>query len=169
MMNGATVESHVERTTSVINLKSAIPSAFETESYRARKHAVEQEVKDQQEKVFEELQQEVSRKEIAENSRSRKRIFSRRPIRRLKAVVVPPGLAASCRRAGSPTRICPSLTTATKLGNALPPSVTPSSLGIRTGRPPRKTAAAELEVPRSMPMIAINTPLHAITSREQCI
>ena len=47
------------------NLKSAIPSAFETDSYRARKHAVEQEVKDQQEKVFEELQQEASQKEIA--------------------------------------------------------------------------------------------------------
>jgi lon-related putative ATP-dependent protease len=47
------------------NLKSAIPSAFETESYRARKHAIEQEVKDRQEKVFEELQQEATQKGIA--------------------------------------------------------------------------------------------------------
>ncbi len=47
------------------NLKSAIPSAFETENYRARKHAIEQEVKERQEKVFEELQQEAIQKSIA--------------------------------------------------------------------------------------------------------
>ena len=47
------------------NLKSAIPSAFETENYRARKHAIEQEVKEQQEKAFEELQQEANQKSIA--------------------------------------------------------------------------------------------------------
>ncbi len=47
------------------NLKSAIPSAFETENYRARKHAIEQEVKEHQEKAFEELQQEANQKSIA--------------------------------------------------------------------------------------------------------
>jgi lon-related putative ATP-dependent protease len=47
------------------NLKSAIPSAFETESYTARKQAIEQEVKDRQEKAFGELQQEASQKSIA--------------------------------------------------------------------------------------------------------
>ncbi len=47
------------------NLKSAIPSAFETENYRARKNAIEQEVKEHQEKAFEELQQEANQKSIA--------------------------------------------------------------------------------------------------------
>jgi len=47
------------------NLKSAIPSAFETESYTARKQAIEQEVKDRQEKAFGELQREASQKGIA--------------------------------------------------------------------------------------------------------
>ena len=47
------------------NLKLAIPSAFKTESYRARKHAIEQEVKDQQEKGFEDLQQEAVQRGIA--------------------------------------------------------------------------------------------------------
>ena len=32
---------------------------------------------------------------------------------------------------------------------------TPSLEGMMTGRPPRRMAAAELEVPRSMPMVAI--------------
>ena len=47
------------------NLKSAIPSAFETENYRARKNAIEQEVKEHEEKAFEELQQEANQKSIA--------------------------------------------------------------------------------------------------------
>jgi predicted ATP-dependent protease len=47
------------------NLKSAIPSAFETENYRARKQAIEQEVKENEEKALEELQQEASQKGIA--------------------------------------------------------------------------------------------------------
>jgi predicted ATP-dependent protease len=47
------------------NLRSAIPSAFESESYRARKHVIEQEVKDQQEKIFEVLQNEAEGKGIA--------------------------------------------------------------------------------------------------------
>jgi hypothetical protein len=47
------------------NLKSAIPTAFETESYTARKQAIEQEVKNRQEKAFEKLQQEANKKGIA--------------------------------------------------------------------------------------------------------
>jgi lon-related putative ATP-dependent protease len=47
------------------NLKSAIPSAFETENYRARKQAIEQEVKENEEKALEELQKEASQKGIA--------------------------------------------------------------------------------------------------------
>jgi lon-related putative ATP-dependent protease len=46
------------------NLKSAIPSAFESENYRARKQAIEQEVKEKQEKAFDDLQQEASQKGI---------------------------------------------------------------------------------------------------------
>ncbi len=47
------------------NLKSAIPSAFESENYRARKHVIEQEVKERQEKALEGLQQEANQKGIA--------------------------------------------------------------------------------------------------------
>jgi hypothetical protein len=47
------------------NLKSAIPAAFETESYRARKQVIEQEVKLKEEKTFEQLQDEASQKDIA--------------------------------------------------------------------------------------------------------
>lgn len=47
------------------NLRSAIPSAFESESYRARKHAIEQEMKEHQEKIFELLQAEADKKGIA--------------------------------------------------------------------------------------------------------
>lgn len=49
----------------VDDLRSAIPSAFESENYRARKHVIEQEIKDQQEKAFEELQREGSQNGIA--------------------------------------------------------------------------------------------------------
>lgn len=45
-------------------LRSAIPSAFETDSYRARKQVIEQEIKDRQEKAFEEIQQEAGQKEV---------------------------------------------------------------------------------------------------------
>jgi lon-related putative ATP-dependent protease len=47
------------------NLRSAIPSAFESESYTARKHAIEQEVKEQQEKIFEDIQNQANEKGIA--------------------------------------------------------------------------------------------------------
>jgi lon-related putative ATP-dependent protease len=49
----------------VENLRSTIPSAFESESYTARKHVIEQEVKEQQEKVFEEIQRQANEKGIA--------------------------------------------------------------------------------------------------------
>jgi predicted ATP-dependent protease len=47
------------------NLRSAIPSAFESDSYRARKHVIEQEVMERQEKIFEVLQDEAEGKGIA--------------------------------------------------------------------------------------------------------
>lgn len=47
------------------NLRSAIPSAFESESYTARKHAIEQEVKEQQEKAFEDIQNQANEQGIA--------------------------------------------------------------------------------------------------------
>jgi lon-related putative ATP-dependent protease len=47
------------------NLRSAIPSAFESESYTARKHAIEQEVKEQQEKAIENIQSQANEKDIA--------------------------------------------------------------------------------------------------------
>jgi len=46
------------------SLRSVIPSTFESETYRARKQVIEQEIKDRQEKAFEEMQQEASQKEI---------------------------------------------------------------------------------------------------------
>src|SRR5512137_1581386 len=60
---------------------------------------------------------------------------------------------AACRRAGSPTSRSPSLVKATNEGNALPDETpAPSAEGMMTGRPPSMTAAAEFEVPRSMPI-----------------
>ena len=47
------------------NLRSAIPSAFESESYTARKNVIEQEVKEKQEKALEEVQREANEKGIA--------------------------------------------------------------------------------------------------------
>ena len=47
------------------NLRSALPSAFESENYRARKHVIEQEIKDRQEKVFEELQKKANEQNVA--------------------------------------------------------------------------------------------------------
>ena len=52
-------------------------------------------------------------------------------------------------------RICLSVVLVELLGNDLLPGVIPSALGIMKGRPPRSTAAAELEVLRSMPMMGI--------------
>lgn len=47
------------------NLRSAIPSAFQSETYAARKHAIEQEVKRRQEKTFEEMHRQAKEKNIA--------------------------------------------------------------------------------------------------------
>jgi lon-related putative ATP-dependent protease len=47
------------------DLRSAIPSAFQSENYRARKHVIEQDVKDQQEKAFEEVAEEGQKDQIA--------------------------------------------------------------------------------------------------------
>ena len=47
------------------NLRSAIPSVFESENYRARRHVIDQEVKEKQDKAFQEIQQEAEKKNIA--------------------------------------------------------------------------------------------------------
>ena len=47
------------------DLRSAIPSAFESENYTARKHVIEQEVKERQEKTLEEIQRQANEKGIA--------------------------------------------------------------------------------------------------------
>ncbi len=49
----------------VDNLRSAIRSAFESESYSARKHVIEQEIKERQDKSFEDIQQEADKQDIA--------------------------------------------------------------------------------------------------------
>ena len=68
-------------------------------------------------------------------------------------MTVPSGLDTACRLAGSPTSNCPSLVKATKEGNAFPATDVPSALGIMVGRPATIAAAAELLVPKSIPMI----------------
>lgn len=49
----------------VEDLRSAIPSAFESESYTARKNVIEQEVKQRQEKALDEVQSQANEKGIA--------------------------------------------------------------------------------------------------------
>ena len=63
------------------------------------------------------------------------------------------GFVTACLRAGSPTKSSPSLENATTDGNAFPPTVAPSAAGIIVGLPPITTAAAELLVPKSIPII----------------
>jgi len=46
------------------NLRSAIPSAFETETYRSRKQVIEQEVKERKEKALEGIQQQAGEQSI---------------------------------------------------------------------------------------------------------
>ncbi len=65
------------------------------------------------------------------------------------------GFVTACLRAGSPTMRSPSLENATTDGNAFPPTVVPSAAGIIVGLPPITTAAAELLVPKSIPIIFI--------------
>ena len=62
------------------------------------------------------------------------------------------GLVTACLLAGSPTRSSPSLENATTEGKAFPPTVAPSAAGIIVGFPPITTAAAELLVPKSIPI-----------------
>ncbi len=65
------------------------------------------------------------------------------------------GLVTACRLAGSPTKSSPSLENATTDGNAFPPTVAPSAAGTMVGFPPITTAAAELLVPKSIPIIFV--------------
>jgi hypothetical protein len=65
------------------------------------------------------------------------------------------GFDTACLRAGSPTKRCPSFVNATTDGNALPPKLVPSALGMIVGRPWSNTAAAELLVPKSIPIILL--------------
>ena len=62
------------------------------------------------------------------------------------------GFVTACLRAGSPTKSSPSLEKATTDGNAFPAAVWPSAAGIIVGFPPIITAAAELLVPKSIPI-----------------
>ena len=65
------------------------------------------------------------------------------------------GFVIDCLLAGSPTKSSPSLENATTDGNALPPTVAPSAAGMIVGFPPMTTAAAELLVPKSIPIILV--------------
>ncbi|GBC75784.1 hypothetical protein HRbin06_01106 [archaeon HR06] len=67
--------------------------------------------------------------------------------------MVPSGFTVACLLAGSPTKISPSFVKATTDGNIFPATVGPSALGITMGLPPSIMAAAELVVPRSIPII----------------
>jgi hypothetical protein len=49
----------------VEDLRTAIPGAFETEEYRARKHVIEEEFKERQEKAFGAVEQEAQSQGIA--------------------------------------------------------------------------------------------------------
>jgi lon-related putative ATP-dependent protease len=49
----------------VDDLRSTIPSAFQTENYQARRQAIEREIKERQEKAFGEVQEEANRQNIA--------------------------------------------------------------------------------------------------------
>ena len=80
---------------------------------------------------------------------------SSEPIFLLAAMIVLSGLVTACLLAGSPTINSPSLLNATTEGNALPPTVAPSAAGIIVGLPPITTAAAELLVPKSIPIILV--------------
>ena len=69
--------------------------------------------------------------------------------------MVPSGLVTACLRAGSPTSSSPSLVNATYEGKAFPPMLVPSALGMIVGLPPSMTDAAELLVPKSIPIILV--------------
>ena len=75
------------------------------------------------------------------------------PIFRFASRIVFSGLVTACLLAGSPTKSSPSFENATTDGNALPATVVPSAAGINVGLPPCITDAAELLVPKSIPII----------------
>src|SRR3989338_3816103 len=75
------------------------------------------------------------------------------PIFLFAAVTVPSGFETACLLAGSPTKNWPSFVNATTDGNALPYNEAPSALGTITGFPACITDAAQLLVPKSMPII----------------
>ena len=77
------------------------------------------------------------------------------PIFLLAATIVLSGFVTACLLAGSPTKRSPSFVKATTEGNALPPTVAPSAAGIMVGFPPIITEAAELLVPKSIPIILV--------------
>ena len=75
------------------------------------------------------------------------------PIFRFASRIVLSGFVTACLLAGSPTSRSPSFENATTDGNALPATVVPSAAGIKVGLPPWITDAAELLVPKSIPII----------------
>ena len=75
------------------------------------------------------------------------------PIFLLAAITVESGFVTVCLLAGSPISRSPVLENATTDGNAFPPTVVPSAAGMIVGLPPITTDAAELLVPRSIPII----------------
>ena len=77
------------------------------------------------------------------------------PIFRFAATTVFSGFVTACLLAGSPTKSSPSFENATTEGNAFPPTVAPSAAGIMVGLPPITTAAAELLVPKSIPITLV--------------
>jgi lon-related putative ATP-dependent protease len=60
---GAQLRDDIRRL--IDDLRSAIPAAFESENYQARKREIEEETKDRQERAFEELREEANGKNIA--------------------------------------------------------------------------------------------------------
>lgn len=59
---GSVLRDDVERL--LKELRSAVPAAFESENYRARKHVIEQEVKERREKALESVAQEAEKRSI---------------------------------------------------------------------------------------------------------
>src|SRR3954468_20705239 len=70
-------------------------------------------------------------------------------MKRLIEKIVFCGFVTCWRRAGAPTRRCPSFANATTDGVVRPPS----AFGTTVGSPPSSTAMHEFVVPRSMPMV----------------
>jgi hypothetical protein len=60
---GATLQNDVDRL--LEELRSAIPAVFESENYRARKHVIEEEIKERREKALENIAKEGEEKGIA--------------------------------------------------------------------------------------------------------